>query len=239
MTKEQLEEHIVNIREELDREREERNYFQLERDKVNTFWEITKRQLEEKKAELRNKDREMEDSEERHQVEIKVMKQKVKHLLYEHQNNLAQLKSETQLENKVNEELNDENKNELRQEKRNLKISIKEQELAHEDVIRNLKKTNDSYVTSLREQFQQQAKEIEEKYEKKFAQQRDELEIRRKTEIHEIEERKNTQINTLMRNHEKAFSDIKNYYNDITLNNLSLINTLKVSLYSYYRNIFI
>ena len=30
-----------------------------------------------------------------------------------------------------------------------------------------------------------------------------------------------------MKNHEKAFSDIKNYYNDITLNNLALINTLK------------
>jgi hypothetical protein len=67
-----LEEHIQRLREELEREREERNYFQLERDKVNTFWEITKRQLEEKKAELRNKDREMEDSEERHQIEIKV-----------------------------------------------------------------------------------------------------------------------------------------------------------------------
>lgn len=69
-----MEEHIVRLREELDREREERNYFQLERDKVNTFWEITKRQLEEKKAELRNKDREMEDAEERHQIEIKVSK---------------------------------------------------------------------------------------------------------------------------------------------------------------------
>ena len=57
---------------------------------------------------------------------------------------------------------------------------------------------------------------------------RDELDLRRKTEIHEIEERKNSQINTLMKNHEKAFSDIKNYYNDITLNNLALINTLKV-----------
>jgi len=84
-------------------------------------------------------------------------------------------------------------------------------------------------VTSLREQFQNQIKEIEDKYEKKLKQLRDELDIRRKTEIHEIEERKNQQINTLMRNHEKAFSDIKNYYNDITLNNLSLINTLKVS----------
>lgn len=73
---------------------------------------------------------------------------------------------------------------------------------------------------------------------------RDELELRRKTEIHEIEEVcavyfmcaclilllqcKNAQINTLMKNHEKAFSDIKNYYNDITLNNLALINSLKV-----------
>lgn len=57
---------------------------------------------------------------------------------------------------------------------------------------------------------------------------RDELDLRRKTEIHEIEERKNGQINELMKTHEKAFTDIKNYYNDITLNNLSLINTLKV-----------
>lgn len=58
----------------MEREREERNYFQLERDKINTFWEITKRQLDESKALLRNKDREMEDMEERHQVEIKVIK---------------------------------------------------------------------------------------------------------------------------------------------------------------------
>ena len=41
-------------------------------------------------------------------------------------------------------------------------------------------------------------------------------------------QRKNGQINALMKNHEKAFSDIKNYYNDITLNNLALINSLKV-----------
>jgi hypothetical protein len=72
MTKEELEEHLGRIREELDREREERNYFQLERDRISTFWEITKRQLEEKKAELRNKDRELEDAEEQHQAEIKV-----------------------------------------------------------------------------------------------------------------------------------------------------------------------
>ncbi|KAI8843696.1 growth-arrest-specific micro-tubule binding-domain-containing protein [Chytridium lagenaria] len=56
---------------------------------------------------------------------------------------------------------------------------------------------------------------------------RDELELKRKNEIHEIEERKNGQINALMKNHDKAFTEIKNYYNDITLNNLALINSLK------------
>ena len=56
---------------------------------------------------------------------------------------------------------------------------------------------------------------------------REELELRRKNEVHEVEERKNEQIKKLMVNHEKQFSDIKNYYNDITHNNLCLITTLK------------
>ncbi|ESO95089.1 hypothetical protein LOTGIDRAFT_215253 [Lottia gigantea] len=227
MSKEQLEEHIARLREELEREREERNYFQLERDKVNTFWEITKRQLEEKKAELRNKDREMEDAEERHQIEIKVYKQKVKHLLYEHQNNVSELKAEGGVSLKLAQDEHEGNETNLRKDKRALKVHLKEQELAHEDVIKNLKKSNDEEVTKLRADFERQAKEIEAKYEKKMRTLRDELDLRRKTEIHEIEERKNGQINTLMKNHEKAFSDIKNYYNDITLNNLALINTLK------------
>lgn len=84
-------------------------------------------------------------------------------------------------------------------------------------------------ITNLRSDFERQAREIELKYDRKMKALREELDLRRKTEIHEIEERKNSQINTLMKNHEKAFSDIKNYYNDITLNNLALINTLKVS----------
>ena len=68
----QLEEHVVRLRDEVDKERAERNFFQLERDKVNSFWEISQRQLEEAKATARNKERELEDTEERHQVEIKV-----------------------------------------------------------------------------------------------------------------------------------------------------------------------
>lgn len=45
MTREQLEKFAHNLRNEVEREREERNFFQLERDKLRTFWEITKNQL--------------------------------------------------------------------------------------------------------------------------------------------------------------------------------------------------
>ncbi|XP_046843513.1 dynein regulatory complex subunit 4-like [Xenia sp. Carnegie-2017] len=227
MTKEQLEEHVGRLREELDREREERNYFQLERDKVNTFWEITKKQFEEKKAELRNRDREIEEAEERHQVEIKVYKQKVKHLLYEHQNNVTELKADGIVSLKLAQDEHRTNEKDLRTDKRALKVELKEQELAHEDIVKNLKRGQDENITKLRQDYEREVKEVESKYERKLRSLREELELRRKTEMHEIEERKNSQINTLMKNHEKAFSDIKNYYNDITLNNLALINSLK------------
>lgn len=227
MSKEELEDHVLRLREQLDRERKERNFHQLERDRVHTFWDITQQKLIELQAQLRNKDREMEEAEERHQIEIKVYKQKVKHLMYEHQNNIAQLKAEGTVALKLAQDGNRSSEMELRKDKRNLKVELKEMELSHEDMIKTLKKKNDEDITNLQGEFERKAKEIEAKYEKKMKALRDELELKRKIEIHEIEERKNGQINTLMKNHEKAFSDIKNYYNDITLNNLALINTLK------------
>ena len=80
----------------------------------------------------------------------------------------------------------------------------------------------------MRLEFERKAHELNLKYEKKMKAIKEELDLRRKNEVHEIEERKNGQINALMKNHEKAFAEIKTYYNDITLNNLALINSLKV-----------
>lgn len=84
------------MQDELALERQERNYFQIERDKINNYWEITRKELETTKAELLNRDRELEELEEKHQVEIKVYKQKVKHLLYEYQNNVAHLQADSE-----------------------------------------------------------------------------------------------------------------------------------------------
>lgn len=53
MNREQLEVYAHKILEEMEREREERNFFQLERDKIRTFWEITRHQLDEAQATVR------------------------------------------------------------------------------------------------------------------------------------------------------------------------------------------
>jgi len=50
-----------------------------------------------------------------------------------------------------------------------------------------------------------------------------ELQLRLKSEVSETEERKNAQIEEIRKKNEKAFTEIKNYYNDITLNNLAMI----------------
>ncbi|KAI1235639.1 Growth arrest-specific protein 8, partial [Lamprotornis superbus] len=255
----QLLEHVTHVREELDRERQERNSFQLECNRIQSYWEITRRELEEKKAELRNRDREMEEAEERHQLEIKVglkgsrralgsseeelgrmqsrnvsqasqfqvYKQKVKHLLHEQQENLTELKAEGVLSLKRAQKDHWDQEQELWKEKRALNIKLKEQELANEAAITNLCLKHEEEMARLRSDFELQTKEMEAKYTRKMQALRDEMDLRRKTEIHELEERKNTQISELMGNHEEAFGAIKNYYNDITAKNLTLINLLK------------
>lgn len=67
-----MEEHAAQLREELDREREERNYFQLERDKMYGFVETFQRKLKEAKAEINIVNEALEEGERNHQAEIKV-----------------------------------------------------------------------------------------------------------------------------------------------------------------------
>ena len=67
-------------------------------------------------------------------------KQKVKHLLYEHQNNISELKAEGTVALKLAQDENRGSELELRKDKRSLKVELKEQQLAHEDIIKNMKK---------------------------------------------------------------------------------------------------
>ncbi|XP_029155149.1 dynein regulatory complex subunit 4-like [Nylanderia fulva] len=236
MNREQLEIYAHKILEEMEREREERNFFQLERDKLRTFWEITRHQLDEARATVRNKEREKEELAEKHEAELKLYKQKVKHLMYEHQTNLSENKAEHLVALKLAQDDHVAQENELIKDKTDFKKMQKEQELAYMNEIRALKLHNSEEMNNMMKKFESEAVELEQKYEQKLTSQYESLTLKHRMEITEVEERKNAQIANLIKNHENAFAEMKNYYNDITLNNLSLIKSMKEQMESMRNN---
>ena len=203
------------------------NEFQQQREKLNYFWIVEKKKLEDKRAELRNKERELQDLEEKHQVEIKIYKQRLKHLLHEHQNEITRKKSEAEMALKMAQDDDREGEADIKEDKRTLNIGLKEMELSHEEYVRGLKREQDQKITLLRHEFERKANEVQKMFEARTKKTREGLDRRRKDEIKAIEERKHKMIEALMGEHSKAFADIKNYYNDITHNNLDLIKSLK------------
>lgn len=108
-----------------------------------------------------------------------------------------------------------------------LKFDLNQLQLANDEVIRNLKRDLDRNVTIKRHGFETKADEIQINYDNKLTKLREELEKKRKLDIKAIEENKANLVDKLILEHQTAFNDIKNYYNDITHNNLDLIKSLK------------
>ncbi|KAL5102720.1 Dynein regulatory complex subunit 4 [Taenia crassiceps] len=230
MTKEEIEEYVVLLRAELERERAERNKTALERDKVTTFWETCRQQVEDARSLLRKKERELEDAEERHQMEMRVYRQKVKHLLFEENARQVDARHDITVTLNAKAEETRVEVRELLNESYTLKAQMRLRQLESEDAIKMLKKQHETEMTTLRQNFILQAEELEQRAAKQAAQLREDLETQRVSEIHATEERKNLHIKQLEAAHDKAFNNMKSYYNDITLGNVNVIKTLKESI---------
>ena len=62
------------LEEQIRKEEDLAGLYQDERQRINYFWIVAKKELEDKQAEMRNKDREQQDLIEKHQIEIKIYK---------------------------------------------------------------------------------------------------------------------------------------------------------------------
>jgi len=203
------------------------NKFQQQRDQINYFWIVEKKSLEDKKTDRRNKERELQDLEEKHQVEIKVYKQSVKHLLFEHQDETTIHKTELERNLKLLEDDHRVTETQLKKDLRGLEKRQKEMEITNSQFTKQLKSLHDHNIAMLRHEFERRAREFQLKYEKNKKEIRQELEAEKSRQIKRIEYRKNEHTRRLMKQHEDAFTKIKRYYNDITHNNLDLIKSLK------------
>ncbi|XP_077420069.1 dynein regulatory complex subunit 4 isoform X2 [Vanacampus margaritifer] len=205
LSKEQIIEHIVSLREELDREREERNYFQLERDKIYSFWDVTKKHLEEAVAQLRNEEKKIEEDEGRHLVEIKVYKQKMKHLLCEHHNTISELESDRVTTAEAME--NEQAQLERELHKKTTAIRNDMHEFDIENLVSELEQGHSEDVAKLIKSWEDQLTETEARYKEKLELLQQELENMRKKEVLEREDQWNSHISALTRDHHQIFGD--------------------------------
>lgn len=214
-----------------------RNYFQLERDKIHKLWDVSRKELDNLKCELSNSEYELETCEQKHIVELKVYKQKVRHLMYEHKMQVVEIRRHSQ------EELIEAGKEHaqrmlaLRGEKQLLHTDIENSVKKHEESV-DKRRYDHRYLVdnTRRRKYRDMIQKVTREYETKISVLREELELRRRAEIHEIEERKNEHINELIKKHDEAFSKMKAYYNKITTNNLELIRNLKEEIANMKRN---
>ncbi|XP_063697687.1 dynein regulatory complex subunit 4 [Culicoides brevitarsis] len=227
MSREQLEAFAMRLRNEMEREREERNFFQLERDKLRTFWEITRNQLDEARTTIRNKEREVEEAQERADIETKNVMQQMKHLQYENQTKIGEMRAEMMTQLKMAQEDHTLQERELLGDKREFRRQLREKEECIELEMQKLKMEHSEQMSREREKFLNEAQEMTKIHEQRLQKYMEESEIRHRMEMSEVEERKNAQISKLIKEHEHSFGEIKQYYNDITTNNLQLISTMK------------
>ena len=195
----------------------DRNYVQLERDTIQMFYDITKGEVQDIERQIAAKDREMELMEDNHRVEVRVYLQKVKHLEYEHNNNLRNIAVEGEHFMTEEHENHDNRAYELKKTKKSLKLELAEREWSNAEEIKQVKQQHAKNLLKMREGFEGQLGELSDRCGKRLEQLAADLELRRKVHIHEIEERKNLHINDLMRNHEKALGRAGNMQRDFNV----------------------
>ncbi|GFY43144.1 dynein regulatory complex subunit 4 [Trichonephila inaurata madagascariensis] len=236
MNKEQLETHLLQLQQEVEREREERNFYQLERDKIQLFWEVTKHQLEEKDAILQLKNSEIDEAALSHLAEIKLYKQKMKHVMFECQQHIDEKMKEKMDEKLILKEQHQEQVNLLESEMNKLKDEIFQFKIDHENAIINQRLQHGEELCSLHKKYQEEIDVLKSKEITEIGNIRQELDLQRKKAILEIENKKDAHIEHLIQTHEELFQKMKNYYNDIIKNDILLIKSLK-STESVIRNL--
>ncbi|XP_061736718.1 dynein regulatory complex subunit 4-like isoform X3 [Nerophis ophidion] len=212
MSKQQLEDHVIRLREELDREREERSFFQLERDKIQSFWEVCKRNLEETKAELRNRSREQEEAEERHRVEITVYKQKLKHVLSEQHGAAVETAMDGGVAAWLTRKGHTEGELRLRGQSQKLQADAREKQLNTSRNIQELQLKHEVELMELSKDYDRRLSELEAKYHKKMESTRRAESDRTQAAILQLEDKVSQRVEVLLERHDRTFRGAEEFY---------------------------
>eukprot|EP00826_Nyctotherus_ovalis_P023055 TRINITY_DN17755_c0_g1_i1.p1 TRINITY_DN17755_c0_g1~~TRINITY_DN17755_c0_g1_i1.p1 ORF type:complete len:347 (+),score=143.58 TRINITY_DN17755_c0_g1_i1:191-1231(+) len=204
--------------------------YNCERERVNYFWIIAKKELEERKAELINKEREKEEIKNRHDIELKQKKQMIKHVRFQDLDQLTDLKIQQEIQLKNEEDRNRVEARQLKADVRSLKVQGKEQEVRNEDYIKALEKDYDKKLTTLRQEYERIVNEISKQYQHKMKLARTDAENKRKRLIDERESQKEDLIKDIVNKNRDELVQLQEFFTNINNGSVDLLKSMKQSL---------
>lgn len=236
MTKEQLEVYTAKITEEIEREREERNYFQIERDNIQTFWDISRQQLRESRTLNRVLQKEAQDFSKKFDQDSLAARKKLTHLIHTYQTEAANTNIEHIVALKKYQNQFAEKKVDLiANYTKNIKVE-NDANLACLNQNHALKLEHRQILEKMKEEFDKDLMYIQNQYDEKLIAYRKNFSLKHNMELMEVEERKNEHTNALLKEHETSFQELKSFYNNILLNNLAVIDNLKKKFNALKKN---
>lgn len=227
MTREQLEIFCLRLKEELEREREERNLFQLERDKLKIIWQLTSDQLDDANAEIILRDRQIAQGGDENDEETKKFHQEIKYIQYEHERRVKVLNEEAAQSLKAAQMDYFKHECEMLQEKRDLKKNLQEQEQLIRDERKQIKSELNEDIEKIYSEFAEAKKDSEKKLTDLYGKLQMELLQGHRLEMSALAERKCEHILNLNADHEYYLEQFYKLYDKITMNNYVLIDSLK------------
>ena len=142
------------LRRSIEKEEVATGQYNDERLRINYFWLVAKKELEDKQAELRNKNREHQDLQEKNSITIKIWRQRLKHLMFQNLDQQTMVKKQAQIKLKNSEDENRINSRELKQDLRSLKVQEKEQEVRQTEYSNALTKHFNTLATQRRKEYE-------------------------------------------------------------------------------------
>ncbi|TKS78925.1 Growth arrest-specific protein 8 [Collichthys lucidus] len=212
MSKEQLWEHALCLIEERDRLREEKIYFRQERDKAIASWEISKRELADVDARLRNKQRAREEAQERHRVEITECKQKLKLMLSEHHDTASGLKEDGVASTSLIQNKHTESEIALQEELNDLEKDSMEKKLLNQKGIELLKQKHQQELMDMENHYKNILREMEKEYHEKWKSMREEGAKKRRAEIKELDDKMKSRIKDVLKEHDEALRKAMDHF---------------------------
>ena len=227
MTSVQLREQVEALQTRIAKAAADRAYMQVERDMVSRVLDVCRSDIEAVTSQLMILDLNSEQAAEDHSAKVKAFHHRAIALAAESQTMRDGIKVDTV--NRLNQSRDEYSKSlsDKLQERILITAAIDEEQTEHDEEIANLQVVYANNLVALRSQFEQQHKALEKQLDDRHAGLAEELDLRHRVDVHELEERKNQHLAELYTNHQEAFKQIKDYYKEITYDNVQLIRKLQ------------